>query len=109
MNKSRMRLNYQNTGLIGFGFLASSLVWGIYNTFIPLLLSERFMLTTASIGLIMTIDNFFGVIFQPIVGGISDRTITRRGRRMPWIMIGLPLCAALFIFIPKMYTLAGIF
>lgn len=102
-----MKLNYQNTGMIGFGFLASSLVWGIYNTFVPLLLSERFLLTTASIGLIMTIDNFFGVIFQPLVGAISDRTITKRGRRMPWIMVGLPICAVLFIFIPKMYTLAS--
>lgn len=107
MENKRMRLNYQNTGFIGFGFLASSLVWGIYNTFVPLLLSQRFMLTTASIGLIMTIDNFFGIIFQPLIGGISDRTLTRRGRRMPWIIIGLPLCAVLFIFIPKMVTLAS--
>lgn len=103
--KKEMKLNYQNTSLIGFGFFASSLVWAIYNSFVPLLLAERFMLTTTSIGLIMTIDNFFGVIFQPLVGSISDRTVTARGRRMPWIIVGLPLSALVFAFIPRMYTL----
>lgn len=105
--KKEMKLNYQNTSLIGFGFFASSLVWAIYNSFVPLLLQERFLLTTTSIGLIMTIDNFFGVIFQPLVGSVSDKTVTARGRRMPWIMVGLPLSAIAFSFIPKMYTLVS--
>ncbi|NLY35805.1 MAG: SLC45 family MFS transporter [Tissierellia bacterium] len=100
-----MKLNYQNTSLIGFGFFASSLVWAIYNSFVPLLLEERFLLTSTSIGLIMTIDNFFGVIFQPLIGSVSDKTVTARGRRMPWIIVGLPLSAIIFTFIPRMYTL----
>lgn len=104
MKKTR-KLNYKNTTLIGFGFLASSLAWAIYNSFVPILLEERFLLTTTSIGIIMTIDNFFGVIFQPLAGNLSDRTITKRGRRMPWIMVGLPLSAIFFAFIPRMNTL----
>jgi len=55
----------------------------------------------------MTIDNFFGIIFQPIVGVLSDRTHTRFGHRMPWIMVGLPICATLFAIIPQMYTLTS--
>lgn len=99
------KLNYKNTALIGFGFFASSLVWAIYNSFAPILLEERFLLTTTSIGIIMTVDNFFGVIFQPLIGSISDKTLTRRGRRMPWIILGLPLSALAFSFIPRMYSL----
>jgi maltose/moltooligosaccharide transporter len=104
-NTKKRKLNYPQTFLIGFGFLASSLAWSIYNSQVPLLLSERFLMTNAMIGTIMTIDNFFGVIFQPLVGAWSDNTRTRLGRRMPWIAIGLPVCAILFALIPLQHVL----
>lgn len=104
-NTKKLKLNYPQTFLIGFGFLASSLAWSIYNSQVPLILSERFLMTNAMIGTIMTIDNFFGVIFQPLVGAWSDNTRTRLGRRMPWIAVGLPLCAVLFALIPLQQTL----
>ena len=102
-----MKLDYRKTFLIGFGFLASSLAWSLYNAYVPTMLEERFALSTTVIGTIMTIDNFFGIIFQPVVGILSDRTHTRFGHRMPWIMVGLPICAVLFAIIPQMYTLAA--
>ncbi len=101
------KLNYGKTFLIGTGFFASSLLWSLYNSFIPLILKD-FITSTALIGLIMTIDNMFGVIFQPLFGAMSDRTHTRFGKRMPYIMIAAPLCAGLFFFIPKMPTLATV-
>lgn len=101
----KLKLNYPQTFLIGFGFLASSLAWSIYNSQVPLILSERFLMTNAMIGTIMTIDNFFGVIFQPLVGAWSDNTRTRMGRRMPWIAVGLPVCALLFALIPLQQVL----
>lgn len=99
-SKKKMKLNYKQIFLIGFGFLASSLAWAIYNSQVPLILSERFLLNNTLIGTIMTIDNFFGVIFQPLIGAWSDNTRTRIGRRMPWIAIGLPVCAILFSLVP---------
>ncbi len=98
------KLNYGKTFLIGFGFFASSLLWSIYNSFVPLILAD-FLESTALIGTIMTIDNFFGVIFQPLFGSLSDRTHTPIGKRMPYILIGAPLCGLLFALIPKMPTL----
>lgn len=103
--KKKLKLNYPQIFLIGFGFLASSLAWAIYNSQVPLILSERFLMSGTLIGTIMTIDNFFGVIFQPLIGAWSDNTRTRFGRRMPWIMIGLPICAILFSIIPLQQTL----
>jgi len=100
-----MRLDYRKTFLIGFGFFASSLAWSLYNSFVPLML-EKYLASTAIIGTIMTIDNFFGVIFQPLIGQVSDRTHTRFGKRMPYIMIGIPVCAVLFTLIPLTNTLA---
>ncbi|MGI6157804.1 MAG: MFS transporter [Saccharofermentanales bacterium] len=100
MSSVSAKLDYKKTMLLGFGFLASSLAWSLYNSLVPVLLEERFLLSTTMIGVIMTIDNIFGIIFQPLVGALSDRTYTRYGRRMPWIMIGIPLSAIFFFLIP---------
>lgn len=103
--KKKKKLNYPKIILIGFGFLASSLAWAIYNSQVPLILENHFLMGGTLIGTIMTIDNFFGVIFQPLIGAWSDNTRTRLGRRMPWILFGLPICAILFSIIPLQQTL----
>lgn len=104
-NKLDLTLNYRQTFIIGIGFLASSLAWAVYNAQVPLILSQRFMMGNTLIGTIMTIDNFFGVILQPLIGTWSDNTRSRMGRRMPWIAVGLPLCAIIFSLIPLQHAL----
>jgi maltose/moltooligosaccharide transporter len=100
-----MKLNYKQTFLIGFGFFASSVAWSMYNVYVPTLL-EKYLESTFLIGIIMTFDNIFGVIFQPLFGSLSDKTRTRFGRRMPYILIGLPICAIAFSLIPFTWSLA---
>lgn len=100
----KLKLNYRRTLLIGLGFFASSLLWSIYNSFVPLILQD-FITSTATVGMIMTIDNVFGVIFQPYFGARSDKTRNRFGRRMPYVLIGAPICAVLFLLIPQMKVL----
>ena len=60
-----------------------------------------FTLVPLFIGIIMTFDNIFGVIFQPTFGKISDRCHTRIGKRKPFILIGTPLAAVIFAIIPR--------
>lgn len=109
-NKANLfKLNYKKTFLIGFGFFASSLAWSVYNANVPLIL-EKYVSSTLLIGLIMAIDNIFAVVFQPIFGALSDKTVSKRGKRMPYILIGIPICSVLFLFIPlanKLYMLMG--
>lgn len=52
------------------------------------------------IGIIMTFDNIFGVIFQPTFGKLSDRCHSKLGKRRPFIVYGAPVSAALFAIIP---------
>ncbi len=54
------------------------------------------------IGVIMTFDNIFGVIFQPAFGKLSDRCRSRLGKRRPFIVYGAPVSAVLFALIPWM-------
>ncbi len=52
------------------------------------------------IGIIMTFDNIFGVIFQPTFGKLSDHCHSKLGKRRPFIVFGAPVSAALFAIIP---------
>lgn len=98
-----MKLNYMQTMLIGLGFFTVSIVWGIYNIAMPIYLDDL-GLTGVAVGSVMTIDNIFAVVFLPIFGALSDRTSTRYGRRMPYLLVGIPLSAIAFILIPAFRT-----
>jgi maltose/moltooligosaccharide transporter len=105
MNK---KFPYARTFLLGFGFFGISMIWPIFNTFIPIFLKEDFLLSATVIGFIMTWDNYINMFVQPIVGERSDRTWTRIGRRKPWMLVGAPLAAIFFIAVPVMRSVAGI-
>lgn len=136
--KENGKLHYPHTILTGFGFLASSIAWAIYDPYITKILNRllggsatitgwstklnelfpalaRFAaangedVATAAggitlvplfIGIIMTFDNIFGVIFQPTFGKLSDRTHSRFGKRRPYVIYGAPVSAILFSIIP---------
>ncbi len=95
-----MRFNYGKIFLLGFGFFGISIIWGVYNAFVPVFLAEKFQLDVRWIGFFMTLDNIAALLIQPPVGAWSDRLRTPIGRRMPFILIGAPIGAIAFGFIP---------
>jgi Na+/melibiose symporter-like transporter len=99
------RLNYGKTFLLGFGFFGVSVIWGVYNAFVPIFLADKFGLSPAWIGFFMTLDNIAALFIQPPVGAWSDRIRTKWGRRIPFILIGAPITAVAFGFIPMAATL----
>jgi MFS family permease len=99
---------YAKTLLLGFGFLGISVIWPIFNNFVPVFLREDFGLSASLIGFIMTWDNYINMFIQPVVGERSDRTRTRLGKRKPWMLVGAPLAALFFIAVPLMRSPAGI-
>ena len=94
------RLNYGKTFLLGFGFFGVSVIWGVYNAFVPIFLADQFGLDPWLIGLFMTLDNIAALFIQPPVGAWSDRLRTPLGRRIPFILIGAPITALAFGLIP---------
>ncbi|WP_438494424.1 SLC45 family MFS transporter [Paenibacillus sp. IHBB 3054] len=85
--------------LLGFGFFSISITWSLYNAFVPFFL-EKYVHSVALISFMMTIDNYFALFLQPWIGNRSDRTVSRYGRRMPYLLIGMPLAAVLTMLIP---------
>ena len=136
--QNAQKLNVPKTILTGFGFLATSIAWAIYDPYITKILnkilSESDLVTNLSaklasaipwigefaeaqgqstisatggfslvplfIGIIMTFDNIFGVIFQPTFGKLSDNCHSKLGKRRPFIVACAPISALLFTLIP---------
>ena len=95
-----MKFNYGKIFLLGFGFFGVSVIWGVYNAFVPIFLANKFHLAPAFIGFFMTLDNIAALFIQPPVGAWSDRLRTPIGRRLPFILVGAPISALAFGFIP---------
>lgn len=95
-----MKFSYPRIFLLGFGFFGVSVIWGIYNAYVPVMLEDRFLLATGFIGAFMTLDNIAALFIQPAVGAWSDNVRTRIGRRLPFILVGAPLSALAFILLP---------
>lgn len=90
---------YLTTFLIGLGFFTMGLMDPLYDTYIPIFLS-RYIDSNGIIGSIMTLDNIVAILLIPVFSALSDRTRTRIGRRMPFIIVLLPLTAICFGLIP---------
>jgi MFS family permease len=87
------------TFLIGFGFFTMGLMDILYDTYVPIFLG-KYLRSNALIGGLMTLDNILAVFLIPFVSLWSDNTRTRIGRRMPFIVVLLPLSALFFSLIP---------
>lgn len=104
--------------LVGVGNLGVSLVWQLYNAYLPIYFQagrpdfsqgagvNGFGLNTTLTGLLMTLDNVAALLILPYVGAMSDRLRTRFGRRRPFIAIGLPIATIAFLLIPTMLSLS---
>jgi len=95
-----MKFSYGKIFLLGFGFFGVSVIWGVYNAFVPIFLANKFGLSAAFIGFFMTLDNIAALLIQPPVGAWSDRLRTPIGRRLPFLLVGAPISALAFGLIP---------
>ena len=100
-----MKLNYKRTILVGFAFFLISAFWQAYDTIVPLILTNKFNMEQTYSGIIMSLDNIFAVVLLPIFGTLSDKTMTKFGKRTPYITVGTVFAAFFLIilgFTPKL-------
>jgi MFS family permease len=95
-----MKLNYKNTFLVGLAFMSIIAFWQLYDNVIPLLLTRTFHLSEDVTGVIMAADNVLALFLLPLFGKLSDRTGTKIGKRMPYILIGTVVAAILLNILP---------
>ena len=125
----KMKLNVKRTCLIGIAFFGILLLWGIYNSycgsFLTYLFAESiygvdsaalklpenqnlFLDVQYLVGIIMALDNIAALFLMPIFGSLSDKTHTKLGRRMPFIIVGTVVSAIALPFIPVFFHLGMI-
>lgn len=117
-NPMPLKLNMKRTFIIGFAFFGILLLWQVYDLWCPPLLTEMFKNVLSArrggavvddtevqylVGVMMALDNLAALILMPIFGRLSDKTHTKLGKRMPYILVGTLVCAIAFPFIPVFY------
>ncbi|HNQ99645.1 MAG TPA: hypothetical protein PKN52_06565, partial [Trueperaceae bacterium] len=90
--------NWQLLGL-GVGAASLAITWGLYNNFMPLLLRD-YVRSSGMRGAIMGLDNVMAMILLPLLGTWSDRIDGPLGKRLPFLIVSMPLAAVLFALLP---------
>ncbi len=92
--------------------LGTEMLWGLYNSYVPIYLQSGsaginstsgflgFGLTPFFAGIILSFSNVFSIFVNPYFGSLSDNTLSRIGRRKPYILTFVPLLALSFVLIP---------
>ena len=99
--KKSLKGYWLTTFLIGLGFFTMGLMDPLYDNYVPIFLGY-YIEQNSLIGLVMTLDNILAIILIPIFSALSDKTRTRIGRRMPYIITLLPISAIFFALVPIM-------
>lgn len=117
MEEKKEKLNWKIILPFGFMLAGWSMLWAVYNNFVPVYLQAGnpvfdaagsaatfgFGLTAFAAGLIMSLDNALGLISGPIVGRWSDKI----GKRMIFIKIATPGAIIAFMLIPFIIKLVA--
>ena len=112
VQSKEFKLNYKRTLIIGFAFFGILLLWQVYDTWCPPFLTQLFMSALGTddsqqvqyiVGIVMAMDNVAALLVMPLFGRLSDKTHTRFGKRMPYILVGTMVCAIAFPFIPVFF------
>ena len=95
-----MKLNNKRTILVGLAFLSICAFWQMYDNIVPLILTNTFHLNETFSGVIMAADNVLALFLLPFFGTLSDKTNTKIGKRMPFILAGTTIAVVLINLLP---------
>ncbi|NJO20111.1 MAG: MFS transporter [Spirulinaceae cyanobacterium RM2_2_10] len=93
------RIGWRRVGGITAVQAAITLCWVIYAFYLPELLVDLGYRRELAI-ILLNLENLLEVAIEPLFGGLSDRTQSQLGTRLPWIGLGVVLSAALLLFLP---------
>ena len=82
--------------------MQSRSTWLLYYYAPPSDANMRTLLPVGLAGAILFVDGLTGALYNPVIGHLTDRTESRLGRRLPYVLLATPLWAlmALLIFTP---------
>lgn len=93
------RFNKKAAFFVALALFAQESVWNFYDAQVPASL-RQYISSAAVIGLLMGVDNLLGIFVQPWMAHMSDQHKAKGGNRFRFLLIGAPVAAVLFAFIP---------
>ena len=95
-----MKLNNKRTILVGLAFLSICAFWQMYDSVVPLILTKTFHMNETFSGAIMAADNILALFLLPFFGSDSDKSQSKIGKRMPFILFGTGCAIILMTILP---------
>lgn len=90
VKSSEKPLSFGSIFAYGTGNFASQLSWTMVSTYLILFYTNAAGIAAGAVALIMLIVRIWDAVFDPIFGGIMERTHTKWGRFRPYILFGSP-------------------
>ena len=82
-----------------FGAISDNLIMNTLTALVMPVYNLALYIDPVLLGWAIAIPRFFDAITDPVMGNISDNTRSRWGRRKPYVLVGVVLCALLLPFI----------
>lgn len=95
-----MKLNYKRTFFVGLAFMSICAFWQVYDNAVSLILKNTFHVRDSYIGIVLALDNILALFMLPLFGNLSDKTRTKIGRRMPYILGGTAMALVCIVLMP---------
>ena len=92
------KFNLSLTIFLSLGFFINILCWTFYYAQVSITLFQ-YLGSYGLVGFWIAIFNIIPIIIVPIISSVSDKTRTKYGRRMPYLMVGIPISAFFFVLI----------
>src|SRR5690242_3243469 len=70
----------------GFGDMASSMFWKLFGMYLLFFYTDVFGITAAAVGTMFLVTRIWDTVFDPVVGGFSDRRTSRWGKFRPYLL-----------------------
>ncbi|MEH0152906.1 MFS transporter [Limibacter armeniacum] len=80
------RLKLKEKIAYSFGDFASSMFWKLFSMFLLFFYTDVFGISAAAVGTMFLVTRVWDALNDPIMGLISDRTVTRRGKFRPYLL-----------------------
>jgi len=87
-----------------FGLFGVQIVWGLHNVNTSRIF-QTFGANVDELAFLWIAAPAAGLLVQPVIGYLSDRTWGRLGRRRPYMLLGALLSAAVLFAMPNVHTL----
>lgn len=84
--KRKIPFDWKRCAIASLPFMGMISFWQVFDGLVPKMLTQTFGLSNWLTGVVMALDNVFGLFLLPWFGILSDRCRSHLGRRTPFIL-----------------------